>query len=78
MKPGYDLIAQGASGWTDQSITTQIAPVSIGDMTASMHAATAVLAALYSRKETGKGQNIDISMMDCLLPFMKIRCPGIC
>jgi len=75
MKPGYDLIAQGASGWTDQNVTTQIAPVSIGDMTASMHATTAVLAALYSRKETGKGQNIDISMMDCLFTFHENTLP---
>ncbi|MEI6127130.1 MAG: CoA transferase, partial [Pseudomonadota bacterium] len=33
-KPGYDMIAQGASGWTDQSEIPQIAPVSIGDMNA--------------------------------------------
>lgn len=75
MKPGYDLIAQGASGWTDQNVTTQIAPVSIGDMTASMHAATAVLAALYHRKATGEGQNIDISMMDCLFSFHENTLP---
>ena len=30
-KPGYDMIAQGASGWTAQSDPPIIAPVSIGD-----------------------------------------------
>lgn len=65
-KPGYDMIAQGASGWTDQSENPQIAPVSIGDMNASIHACTAICAALYNRTQTGIGQNIDISMMDCL------------
>lgn len=74
-KPGYDMIAQGASGWSDQSVPPIIAPVSIGDMTASMHACTAILAALYHRKMTGQGQNIDISMMDCLFSFHENTLP---
>ena len=74
-KPGYDMIAQGASGWTDQSISPQIAPVSIGDMTASVNAAVAICAALYSRQQTGVGQNIDISMMDCLFAFHENTLP---
>jgi CoA:oxalate CoA-transferase len=74
-KPGYDMIAQGASGWTDQSINPQIAPVSIGDMTASVNAAVAICAALYSRQQTGVGQNIDISMMDCLFAFHENTLP---
>lgn len=74
-KPGYDMIAQGASGWTDQSISPQIAPVSIGDMTASVNAAVAICAALYSREQTGVGQNIDISMMDCLFAFHENTLP---
>jgi crotonobetainyl-CoA:carnitine CoA-transferase CaiB-like acyl-CoA transferase len=74
-KPGYDMIAQGASGWTDQSISPQIAPVSIGDMTASVNAAVAICAALYARQQTGVGQNIDISMMDCLFAFHENTLP---
>lgn len=65
-KPGYDIIAQSASGWIAQSNPQIMAPVSIGDMNASMHACTAILAALLYREQTGIGQNIDISMMDCL------------
>jgi len=74
-KPGYDMIAQGASGWTDQNVDPQIAPVSIGDMTASIHAATAINGALYNREKTGKGQNIDISMMDCLFSMHENTLP---
>jgi len=74
-KPGYDMIAQGASGWSDQSSPPIIAPVSIGDTTASMHACTAILAALYHRKMTGQGQNIDISMMDCLFSLHENTLP---
>lgn len=74
-KPGYDMIAQGASGWTDQNEIPQIAPVSIGDMTASIHAAAAICVALYCREKTGVGQNIDISMMDCLFSLHENTLP---
>ena len=69
------MIAQGASGWTDQNKVPQIAPVSIGDMTASIHAVSAICAALYSRSKTGEGQNIDISMMDCLFSLHENTLP---
>lgn len=74
-KPGYDMIAQGASGWTDQSNPPIIAPVSIGDMNAAIHAATAILAAIHYRQKTGVGQNIDISMMDCLFSLHENTLP---
>ena len=65
-KPGYDIIAQSASGWIAQSNPQIMAPVSIGDMNASMYACTAILSALLFREQTGTGQNIDISLTDCL------------
>jgi crotonobetainyl-CoA:carnitine CoA-transferase CaiB-like acyl-CoA transferase len=65
-KPGYDVIAQAASGWTGQSDPPLMAPLSIGDTMAAMHACTAMLAALHHRARTGQGQNIDIAMVDCL------------
>ncbi len=52
-----------------------MAPVSIGDTTASMHACTAILAAVYNRIMTGKGQNIDISMVDCLFSLHENAVP---
>ena len=74
-KPGYDIIAQSASGWTAQSDPGIIAPVSIGDMNASMHACTAILSALLYREQSGEGQNIDISMMDCLFSLHENTLP---
>lgn len=65
-KPGYDVIAQAASGWTEQSEGGNMAPFSVGDTIAAMHACTAILAALHHKVMTGQGQNIDISMVDCL------------
>ena len=74
-RPGYDMIAQGASGWSDQSKPPIIAPMSIGDTVAAIHATTAINAALYHRKVTGQGQNIDISMMDCLFSLHENTLP---
>jgi len=74
-KPGYDMIAQGSSGWTAQSDPEIIAPVSIGDTTAAMHACVAILGAVHHKEKTGKGQNIDISMMDCLFSLHENTLP---
>ncbi|MCD6570042.1 MAG: CoA transferase [Deltaproteobacteria bacterium] len=74
-KPGYDMIAQGASGWSDQSTPPIIAPVSIGDMLASVHATTAICGALIHHGKTGMGQNIDISMMDSLFSMHENTLP---
>jgi crotonobetainyl-CoA:carnitine CoA-transferase CaiB-like acyl-CoA transferase len=40
-----------------------------------MHACTAILAALHHRTKTGVGQNIDISMMDCLFSLHENTLP---
>jgi CoA:oxalate CoA-transferase len=74
-KAGYDIIAQVASGWNTQNEILQMAPVSIGDTVAGVHAALAVVAALYARSQTGMGQNIDISMMDCLFSLHENTIP---
>ena len=74
-KPGYDLIAQVASGWTTQSEELQIAPMSIGDTMAGVHAALAIVSALYVRDRQGIGQNIDISMTDCLFSLHENTIP---
>lgn len=74
-KPGYDVIAQAASGWTGQSEHVQIAPVSIGDTVAGLHAALALVAALHAKHTKGIGQNIDISMMDCLFSLHENTLP---
>ncbi len=74
-KPGYDMIAQAASGWTTQSEYPQIAPVSIGDTVAGIHAALAIVSALYTKQAKGIGQNIDISMQDCLFTLHENSIP---
>ena len=70
-KPAFDMIAQGMGGVV--SITGPEDPgappvrvgYSIGDMASSLFTATGILAALIERSKSGKGQRLDVSMMDC-------------
>lgn len=71
---GYDQIAQGTSGL--MSITgdpdgppTKVG-VPVGDITAGMFAAHAILAALVERARTGSGRTIDIALNDALLAIL--------
>ena len=75
-KPGYDAIAQAASGWVGVSANHNPAPVAIGDTTAAMHACTAMVSALYHRTVSGQGQNIDISLVDCLFTLQDTALPS--
>jgi len=68
-KPAYDIIVQALSGGMSLTGARDGVPVRagipIGDLTAGMYAATAILAALHRRTRTGRGDVIDISMLDC-------------
>ncbi len=75
-EPGFDLIAQVASSWCGQTDPPTPAPLAIGDANAAIHATTAILAALYHREKTGRGQSIDISMTDCLFHLHENNPPG--
>ena len=67
-KGGFDLVAQGVSGL--MSITGDPAgpPMKVGvpltDLGAGLFALSAILAALYYRTRTGRGQYIDTSLVD--------------
>ena len=73
-KPAYDLIVQALSG--GMSLTGERdgvcvrAGIPVADLAAGMYAATAVLAALHRRTETGRGEYIDISMLDCQVAML--------
>src|SRR5216684_1351756 len=67
-RAALDLIVQAESGMI--SLTGEPGShgvrcgVSIADMTAGMHAAFGILAALHARKRTGQGQFVDVSMLE--------------
>lgn len=66
--PSYDMVAQAMSGV--MSITGQPnnpptrTGIPISDMNASMMGVIGILSALVSRNQTGRGQHVDISMLD--------------
>ena len=75
--PCYDLIAEGYSGVMDLTGEAQAPPQKIGtpaaDLISGMDAAMATLAALYERRQSGRGHKIDIAMIDSMTRFMAPR-----
>jgi crotonobetainyl-CoA:carnitine CoA-transferase CaiB-like acyl-CoA transferase len=75
--PCYDLIAEGHSGVMDLTGEADAPPQKVGtpaaDMLAGSDAAMAVLAALLRRQKTGKGCEIDVSMVESMTRFMLPR-----
>jgi crotonobetainyl-CoA:carnitine CoA-transferase CaiB-like acyl-CoA transferase len=73
-RPGYDFVAQAESGL--MSVTGEIdgdpqrvgSPV--GDVSAGMFACMSILAALRVRDHTGKGQYIDISLLETTISLL--------
>lgn len=67
-RPGYDGIFQAMCGMMSVSGHPQ-EPMKVGismvDILTSLFAATGVLAALRHRDQTGEGQYIDLSLLDC-------------
>jgi crotonobetainyl-CoA:carnitine CoA-transferase CaiB-like acyl-CoA transferase len=74
MRPGYDFVAQAESGI--MSVTGEIdgEPQRVGspvaDNAAGMFACMSILAALYVRKSTGRGQHIDISLLEAAVALL--------
>lgn len=70
-RPGYDFVVQAESGL--MSITGPVGgePQRIGvamtDIIAGMVSVQSILAALYQRQQTGTGQYIDISLLECAM-----------
>lgn len=67
-RAGYDAIAQARSGLMSVTGEADGPPVRVGisstDLTAGMWALVGILAALYRRERTGRGQWVDVSLLD--------------
>ena len=67
-KGGFDLVAQGVSGIMSVTGEPGGAPVKSGipltDLGAGLFAAVGILAALENRHRTGRGQQVDTSLLD--------------
>jgi crotonobetainyl-CoA:carnitine CoA-transferase CaiB-like acyl-CoA transferase len=69
--PGYDLIVQAISGFMSLTGETDGEPyragVALFDVMAGLHATIGVLAALNHRRETGRGQHIEVNLLSSAL-----------
>jgi crotonobetainyl-CoA:carnitine CoA-transferase CaiB-like acyl-CoA transferase len=76
-KPGYDYIAQAYAGVTsmigDKDGAPYIPLVGLGDVATGVHGALAVLAALRHRDRTGRGQHLDVSILDVYYNFHEVN-----
>jgi crotonobetainyl-CoA:carnitine CoA-transferase CaiB-like acyl-CoA transferase len=72
--PGYDLIIQGEGGAASLTGDTEGPPYKVGnsqaDIVAGMMAFQGILLALLARHQSGIGQKIDISMLDCQVAML--------
>jgi len=73
-KPGFDTIGQALSGM--MSLVTdlddpKVAGVSFVDHTAGIFAAHGIMAALLARAKTGRGQFVDVSLLQVAIAFIE-------
>ena len=68
-RAAYDILIQAQSGLMSITGLPDIQPVRVGysvsDINGALYCAIGVLAALNERNRTGKGQKVDIAMLDC-------------
>jgi crotonobetainyl-CoA:carnitine CoA-transferase CaiB-like acyl-CoA transferase len=72
-QPGMDIMAQARSGLMSITGTPGGEPVKVGvpmcDLVCALYGALAAVAALYERRTTGKGQFIDVSLLEAGVSF---------
>src|ERR1700674_1391229 len=72
--PGYDILAQAEAGvmsFTGEPDGGPLRyPIAIADMTCGLYAAMGILAALFAREKTGRGQFIDMALFDSQLTWL--------
>ncbi len=73
-RPGYDFIVEALGGFMSVTGPSDGEPfragVAIADLAAGSFALSSILAALYSRTQSGEGQRIDISLLDSQVALM--------
>jgi len=73
----YETVAQATggamstTGWDNGPPTSTGAQ--IGDSGTGIHLVAGVLAALYHRERSGKGQKVEVAMQDCVLNLVRVK-----
>lgn len=75
-KAAFDLVVQGYGGL--MSVTGSSADadptrvgISIGDLAAGLYLAVGIVADLYAREHTNKGDRLDVAMLDCQVALLE-------
>ena len=77
--PGYDMLAQAMgglmsiTGYPDMPLRVGS---SIGDVIAGLYGSIGLLGSLVYRAQTGKGQHVDISLVDCIFSCLENSVPA--
>jgi crotonobetainyl-CoA:carnitine CoA-transferase CaiB-like acyl-CoA transferase len=77
-KPGYDAMIQGMGGLMsltgvpdgEPGAGPQKVGVAVADLMCGMYAVSAILAALFERERSGRGQYIDLSLLDTQVAWL--------
>ena len=73
-RPAYDHIVQAMSGIMSTTGTEEMGPVKVGapyvDYATGLNAAFAITSAVLERTRTGKGQKVDVAMLDTAMILM--------
>jgi CoA:oxalate CoA-transferase len=74
-RPAYDMVVQAMGGI--MSLTghpggppTRVG-TSVGDLTAALFGTIGIGSALYDREKTGRGQKVDVGMLDCQVAILE-------
>lgn len=77
--PAFDSVAQATGGLMamtgDSDSRPMLAGTWVGDYSAGLYAALGTMLALFSRERTGKGQHVDIALVDSIVSWLRTAIP---